>query len=291
MLATATKPPTTTLVAFPYRSTKVVHFIRHGNGFHNNLPDPALYKSYDYHDAHLTTLGWAQAHAVQQHFQSRSLQAQLIVSSPLTRTLETTAGAFGNHDVSVTSDTAAKDIVMCTIPDIEGKCTQHVGVGMPSVPVIAHELCRETLGVHPCDARRPISEIKQQFPGVDFSLIESNEDVLWKEGEREEANVMRERGVKFAEWLMQRPEKQIAVVSHSGFIHSFFQNFGQHYDHQVAQHMHRHYANCEVRSIILADPTGQHSQASLEHDHLHFAGGNEGIDPELSSMFTNYKSM
>lgn len=36
--------------------------------------DPALYKSYDYHDAHLTSLGWAQAHAVQDHFKNRSLQ-------------------------------------------------------------------------------------------------------------------------------------------------------------------------------------------------------------------------
>lgn len=53
----------------------------------------------------------------------------------------------------------------------------------------------------------------------------------------------------------------------------------------------RHYANCEVRSIILADPTGQHSQESLQHDDLHFPGGDEGIDPGLSSMFTNYKSM
>lgn len=50
---------------------------------------------------------------------------------------------------------------------------------------------------------------------------------------------MQERGVRFAEWLMGRPEKQIAVVSHSGFIHAFFQNFGGEFDHQVAQHMHR----------------------------------------------------
>lgn len=41
--------------------------------------------------------------------------------------------------------------------------------------------------------RRSISEIKHQFPGVDFSLIESDEDVLWKDDEREDHNVMRVR--------------------------------------------------------------------------------------------------
>lgn len=81
------------------------------------------------------------------------LQAQLIVSSPLTRTLETTAGAFGNHGIGPESDHPADDILMRTIPHIDGKCTQHAAVGKPDVPVIAHEMCRETLGVHPCDAR------------------------------------------------------------------------------------------------------------------------------------------
>lgn len=39
--------------------------------------------------------------------------------------------------------------------------------------------------------RRTISEIKQQFPGVDFSLIESDEDVLWERDEREQHTSMR----------------------------------------------------------------------------------------------------
>ena len=38
---------------------------------------------------------------------------------------------------------------------------------------------------HPCDKRRSISEIKKQFPGVDFSGIQDDEDVLWKADHRE----------------------------------------------------------------------------------------------------------
>jgi hypothetical protein len=48
----------------------------------------------------------------------------------------------------------------------------------------------------------------------------------------------------FAKWLMGRPEKQIAVVSHSGFLHKFFQNFGHGYDARIASGMHRHFNNC-----------------------------------------------
>ncbi len=35
------------------------------------------------------------------------------------------------------------------------------------------EACREHIGEHPCDRRRPISEQRRDFPGVDFSLVRS----------------------------------------------------------------------------------------------------------------------
>ncbi len=33
------------------------------------------------------------------------------------------------------------------------------------------EACREHIGEHPCDRRRPIAEQRRDFPGVDFSLV------------------------------------------------------------------------------------------------------------------------
>ena len=35
----------------------------------------------------------------------------------------------------------------------------------------AEQGCREHLGCHPCDQRRPLSYLQRQFPGVDFSLV------------------------------------------------------------------------------------------------------------------------
>lgn len=47
----------------PHRHTKIVHLIRHGQGFHNvaGHADYSQYKSFDYIDSHLTDFGWHQA--------------------------------------------------------------------------------------------------------------------------------------------------------------------------------------------------------------------------------------
>lgn len=77
------------------------------------------------------------------------------------------------------------------------------------------------LGWSQCDARRSLTETKQQFPGVDFSLIQSEDDTVWPQynggvklndqgrhinegtlGEPEDH--VTERGVKFLHWLMNR---------------------------------------------------------------------------------------
>jgi hypothetical protein len=47
--------------------------------------------------------------------------------------------------------------------------------------------CREHLGVHPCDKRRPLAHYRANFPAVDFSAVEEEEDILWLEEHRESA--------------------------------------------------------------------------------------------------------
>lgn len=111
--------------AFPHRHTKVVHFVRHGEGYHNGMKclyahsslliwisqlrnylhdravagrlDQAAYLSYDYFDAHLTEHGWRQAHALRDHIAAlpEPLRVDAVIVSPLSRALETAAGAFG----------------------------------------------------------------------------------------------------------------------------------------------------------------------------------------------------
>ncbi|MCI17105.1 hypothetical protein A2U01_0038252, partial [Trifolium medium] len=55
-------------------------------------------------------------------------------------------------------------------------------------------------GVHPCDKRRSITEYQNMFPAIDFSLIEHDEDILWKPDIREENEEVAARGLKFLDW-------------------------------------------------------------------------------------------
>ena len=56
---------------------QTVHFIRHGEGFHNVGLDGNL-------DAHLTQFGWKQAHALNDHIQTlrRPPEIQVWLLSP-----------------------------------------------------------------------------------------------------------------------------------------------------------------------------------------------------------------
>ena len=65
---------------------QTVHFIRHGEGFHNIGFDNNV-------DAHLTPFGWSQAHALHDHIQSLQRPLDVQVNSNLDRSAPETAFA------------------------------------------------------------------------------------------------------------------------------------------------------------------------------------------------------
>lgn len=120
-------------------------------------------------------------------------------------------------------------------------------------PFLAVELFREHLGVHPCDRRRPLSETSRQFPGVDFSLVESDEDVHWDPEVRESAQELERRGAEALAWLAERPEREIAVVSHGGLLWHALVALGKNAPHAHATPP-RWFENCEMRTVVLSIP-------------------------------------
>ncbi len=56
--------------------------------------------------------------------------------------------------------------------------------------------------------------------------IEDENDIHWKRESRESHEEIRERGRKFIQWLMSRPERCLAVVSHSSFLYFLLSNYG-----------------------------------------------------------------
>ena len=189
------------------RTRQIIHLVRHGEGWHNvaGRADEAEYKSPEcvvvrrpatlalarpdpppsapppsspplpscsWLDAHLTDLGWRQALALRRHIEGlgTAIQPGVIIVSPLTRALETAAGAFGKPCTEANASAPLFMRAQDAVPQRRAAQGAISAAGLP--PLVAIEECREHLGVHPCDKRRSISEaVAPCFPAVDFSQV------------------------------------------------------------------------------------------------------------------------
>ncbi|KAG5251086.1 phosphoglycerate mutase protein [Salix suchowensis] len=236
---------------YPLHRTKTIHLVRHAQGIHNveGEKDNNAYLSEELFDAHLTPLGWRQVDNLRKHVYECGVnkKIELVIVSPLLRTMQTAVGVFGGERYM--DGINAPPLMV----ENAGKSNHPAISSLHSPPFIAVELCREHLGVHPCDRRRSISEYRSIFPAIDFSLIESDEDVLWRADVREKDDEVAVRGQKFLNWLWTRKEKEIAVVSHSGFLYHTLRGFGNDCYPSVKSEICTHFANCELRSVVLVD--------------------------------------
>ena len=221
--------------------TKTIHFVRHAEGEHNEANRAAGDEtpvtvttpgSWRYLDARLTPLG------IEQCVQARekllhNVHPQLIVVSPFTRTIQTAHVMFGGSN---------------------SRCSQ-------SAPFLVHDLCRERSGRFTCDKRRPKSEIVQEMKpvydltgdAIDFESFgyPTEQDLHWTE-KREDSELVVQRCIDFMQWLASRPEREIAVVTHSSFLKHLFRSFGHQTAEKDKSELHRLAGNAEVRSICLA---------------------------------------
>ena len=186
---------------------KIVHFVRHGQGFHNLMADIASAEGREWEqyslkpenpyimpeilDAPLTEKGRQQAYILQPVVHGMKDKPELIVLSPNCRALQTGAIVF---------------------EELFGTSTKF----------LAHENAREETGVHICDKRRPVSRSSKEFPQIDFSLLETDEDVIFQDDHRETKAEVGVRVYKFMEWLSERKEKHVGVASHSGWLLTVF---------------------------------------------------------------------
>lgn len=219
--------------------------------------DHAAYMSPALLDAHLTPLGWSQVDSLREHVTKCGLakKIELVITSPLMRTMQTAVGVFGGGNYA--------DGVSVSPLMVEG--AGHSGreaiSSLNCPPFLAVETCREHLGVHPCDKRSSVTEYRSLFPAIDFSLIENDEDVLWEPDVREANESVAARGMKFFDWLWTREEKEIAIVSHSGFLYHTLNMYGKECHPTITEELGKHFANCELRSMVLVDRSmlGSHS--------------------------------
>ena len=138
--------------------------------------------------ARLTERGQAQARAARERL--AQIPFELVVTSPLTRAIQTSAILFGEHPAS------------------------------PRVLVeVLHRECQESS----CDVGRAASEIAREFPHLDVGHIP---EVWWHAEAGSEAggypveprHLFDKRVTEFRDWLRRRPERTVAVVGHGTFF-------------------------------------------------------------------------
>jgi broad specificity phosphatase PhoE len=162
-----------------------VRFVRHGQSefnaaFERSRPvDPMIF------DPRLTALGRAQAAALA--IPAHWAGVELVVTSPLTRAIETALLAFAGT----------------------------------RAPILVHDLHRERLE-HSGDVGRARAALAAEFTGLDFGALPE----IWWHHEPgapgsiavESEAALRARVAAFRAWLAGRPERDIAVVGHGTFL-------------------------------------------------------------------------
>lgn len=89
-------------------------------------------------------------------------------------------------------------------------------------------------------------QIVVEFPKVDFSTIDS-EDTLWKAEHREGKEELVTRAIRAVEIIMARPERNIAVVTHSSFLLHLLSFSGITADEELS----KWFENGEMRSMFI----------------------------------------
>lgn len=232
-------------------NTKLIRFIRHGQGYHNLLGevsrslgavfsetgdyDVAIKENCPYmlpsiEDPPLTAVGRNDAKLLRNI--ENSLDAELFVTSPLRRAAETILIGFCN--------------------------TLRTN---PSIPLIAHEGCREQCGVFICDKRSDVSDYNEdmRYSRIDYSHIADDVDSYWSATDRESMLEMSYRAERFLTWLLyERPEREIVVGTHSAWLMAVFNvvldtdNATDEEGSNCSAQLQSMFATGEMRSVLLS---------------------------------------
>ncbi len=172
--------------------SKILHLIRHGHSLHNELFSKIGTKAFRIPaviDSPLTQEGHIQSIELGHSWENKK-DIELILVSPLTRTLETCMNIFGDTDI----------------------------------PIESHEFLREyPIGEDTCNKRSSLTEIKKKYPKIKFHL-EVDQDILWREDCRETIPELEERLQIMINYIRSREEKNIAIIGHSSYLGQFKDN-------------------------------------------------------------------
>tara|TARA_A100001015_G_C14581003_1_gene552870 strand:+ start:29 stop:637 length:609 start_codon:yes stop_codon:yes gene_type:complete len=172
--------------------SKNLYLIRHGHSLHNELFNKIGVEAFRIPltiDSPLTNEGHLQSIELGQSWQKKS-EIDLVLVSPLTRTLDTAMNIFGDTDISM----------------------------------ISEEFLREyPIGEDTCNKRSSLTLLKNKYPKIEFHL-KTDLDTLWTQDYRETIDELEQRLYQMVRYLQDRKEKNIAIVGHSSYFGQFKDN-------------------------------------------------------------------
>ncbi|KAF2744651.1 phosphoglycerate mutase family protein-like protein [Sporormia fimetaria CBS 119925] len=195
-----------------------LYLVRHAQGFHNSTRDLTLL------DPVLTEKGKGQCRDLRNSFQHHS-EIDLVLTSPLRRTIQTAALSFG--------PTLSRDIPFVAVPE-----AQEVGHHRSDTGLAPSELQKELDTLFANDA-------------LDFDIKKLNLDAV-KEGWNGKTGywawdrtAISKRAADLRSWIFNRPEERILLVTHGAFLHFLTE------DWDVRDPMNSTaYHNCELREFV-----------------------------------------
>lgn len=118
-----------------------------------------------------------------------------MISSPLTRCIQTSMLAFQPGDCYASNNDLSKEPRrICT------------------------ELVREAYGIHYPDKRRNKSILQKYWPGLEFDPSMTETDEAWSPTIRESITQLETRISQFLQYVAKLPQTNIVVVTHGVFI-------------------------------------------------------------------------
>tara|TARA_B100001093_G_scaffold399188_1_gene386619 strand:- start:1538 stop:2110 length:573 start_codon:yes stop_codon:yes gene_type:complete len=169
---------------------KTLYCIRHGTALHNVLfwdYGSEVYQKY--RDTPLVAKGVEEAKNLGKTWKEID-NIELILVSPLLRTLQTASHIFENKN----------------IPILALDCIMEYPQGYSDI----------------CNHRKTIIELKPCYPNIDFSYI--NKKDIWRSDRDETISELNNRINELKKFIKSRKEKHIAIVSHSSYLGHFLFN-------------------------------------------------------------------
>ena len=165
---------------------KTLYCIRHGYALHNKLFWDIGSRAYaEYRDTPLLEVGYNQAKTLNKTWNEID-DIQLVVVSPCIRTLDTATFVFQHRNVPI----IAKDFLI-------------------EYPLGGHEICNK---------RKNVDDLRYMYPYINFDIYDN--ELKWS-NEKETITKLENRIEDMLDWIGNRRETRIAIVSHSSFIGQF----------------------------------------------------------------------